>query len=118
MATYSKHIISGSTAGAPIAISASAASTANALHVCGTGTTTLDEVWVQAFNTSTTDYLLTVLIGGTTTNNQMMYTVPGQSGPYQILAGHPIHSAATISAFGTAGNLSIKCLGYVNRIAT
>ena len=118
MATYSKHIISGSTAGAPIAISASAATTANALHVCGTGTTTIDEVYIQVFNTSTTDYLLTVQIGGTTTNEQLPYTVPGQGGPYQILAGHCIHSAATISAFGTAGNLAMKAIGYVNRIST
>lgn len=118
MATYSKHIISGSTAGAPIAISASAASTANALHVCGTGTTTIDEVWIQMFNTATVDYLITVNLGGTTTNDQMYYTVPGRSGPYQILAGHCIHSAATIGAFGTAGNLAVKAIGYVNRIST
>ena len=118
MTTYSKHIISGSTAGSPVAISASAASTANALHVCGTGTTTLDEVYIQMFNTATVDYLITVNLGGTTSNDQLYYTVPGQSGPYQIMAGHPIHSAATIGAFGTAGNLGVKAIGYVNRIST
>ena len=64
MATFTKQLLSGSTYGAPITVTATA-STGTTIHATGTSSSTIDEVWLYANNTSTSPVLLTVQFGGT-----------------------------------------------------
>jgi hypothetical protein len=120
MATYSKQQLSGGSLGAPILVAATA-STGTPIHATGTSATVLDEVWLYAYNSSSSAVLLTIQYGGTTSpNNDIKITVPSQSGltlivPGLILAGNG--SAAT-SVYAYAGTTNVVTIsGYVNRIA-
>jgi len=64
MATYTKVLLSASSQGQPITV-VQTASTGTTIHATGTSSTTIDEVWLYANNTSTSPVLLTVQFGGT-----------------------------------------------------
>jgi len=120
MATYSKQQLSGGSLGAPILVAATA-STGTTIHATGISATVLDEVWLYAYNSSSSAVLLTIQYGGTTSpNNDIKITVPSQSGltlivPGLILTG--TGSAAT-SVYAYAGTTNVVTIsGYVNRIA-
>ena len=120
MATYTKTLLSGSSQGQPITV-VQTASTGTTIHATGTSSTTIDEVWLYATNTSSTAVTLTVQYGGTgAVQNATVISIPAQSGltlviPGLILTGTG-SAATTIYAYaGTASVITIS--GYVNRIA-
>lgn len=120
MATYTKTLLSGSTNGKAIKVAATA-TTGTTIHATGTSSTAFDEVWLYAFNSSTSAVALTVEYGGTTAPDQnIVVTIPSQSGltlvvPGLVLTGTGA-AANTITAFaGTANVVTIS--GYVNRIS-
>lgn len=120
MATFTKVLLSGSTQGKPIKVAATA-TTGTTIHATGTSSTTIDEIWLYAQNTSTSPVLLTVEYGGTTAPDQnIQVTIPPQSGltlvvPGLVLTGTGA-AANNVTAFaGTANVLTIS--GYVNRIS-
>ena len=119
MATYSKVALSGASAGVPIAVVATT-STGTTIHATGTSSTTIDEIWLYATNTSTAAVVLTIQYGGTATLNQIQQTIPANSGltlivPGLILTGTG-SAANTVYAYaGTASVVNIS--GYVNRVA-
>ena len=120
MATFTKVLLSGSTQGKPIKVAATA-TTGTTIHATGTSSSTIDEIWLYAQNTSTSPVLLTVEYGGTTAPDQnIQVTIPPQSGltlvvPGLVLTGTGA-AANNVTAFaGTANVLTIS--GYVNRIS-
>jgi len=114
MATFSKVILSGSTNGKFINISASA-TPGTAIHTVAAGTSGLDEVWLYASNSGSTSVKLTVEYGGTTSADQIEISIPGESGLVLVSPGLVLNNARSISAFaGTANVISIS--GYANRI--
>ena len=71
MATYSKTILSGSTDGRGILVTATA--TAGTLIHTGSATaTTLDEIWLYAVNSDAADVKLTLEWGGVTVSNDLI----------------------------------------------
>jgi hypothetical protein len=123
MATFTKVLLSGSTQGQPITVVATA-STGTTIHATGTSSTTLDEVWLYANNTSTSPVLLTVQFGGTgAVQHAKPITLSPQSGDVLIVAGLPLTgtgaAANTIAAFAPqVGGVSVVTIsGYVNRIS-
>lgn len=120
MATYTKVALSGATQGKGIKVAATA-STGTTIHATGTSSTTFDEVWLYAYNSSTGPVLLTVQYGGTTSpDNDIKVTIPAQSGltlvvPGLILSGTGA-AANTVYAYAATTNV-ITITGYVNRIA-
>ncbi len=120
MATYSKLILSGSTGGLPVLVTATA-STGTTIHATGTSSTTLDEIHLFAYNSDTVAIVLTIQYGGTTSPDQdIKISVPARSGltyivPGLILAGTG-SAARTVYAFAGTGS-KITVSGYVNRIA-
>jgi len=119
MATYSKVALSGATTGVPIAV-AQTASTGTTIHATGTSSTTFDEIWLYATNTSTAAVVLTIQYGGTATVNQIQQTIPANSGLTLIVPGLVLtgtgSAANTVYAYaGTASVVNIS--GYVNRVA-
>ena len=119
MATYSKVILSGSTNGAPVAVAATT-SPGTTIHATGTSSTTLDEIWLYATNTSSAAVTLTIQYGGTATVNQIQQSIPANSGltltiPGLILTGTGA-AATTVYAYAGTTNV-INISGYVNRVA-
>jgi hypothetical protein len=120
MATFSKLHLSGSTGGQPIKISATT-SAGTIVHTTGTSSSTIDEVWIYAHNTSVADTVLTIEYGGTTNpDNRIVLSVPAQAGltlvlPGLILSGDD-SSGRSVRAFAATTNV-ITISGYVNRVA-
>jgi hypothetical protein len=118
MATFSKQILSGSTDGKAILVAATATA-GTTIHTASSTTTTLDEVWIYAQNTDTTDRKLTIEWGGTTSPNDLIeYTVKAENGLYLIIPGLILKGNATplvVRAFAATANV-ITITGYVNRI--
>jgi hypothetical protein len=120
MATYSKQLLSGSTQGKPIKVVATA-TTGTTIHATGTSSTIIDEVWLYAYNSSTSPVSLTVEYGGTTAPDQnIVITIPPTSGltlvvPGLILTGTG-SAANNVTAFAGSANV-ITISGYVNRIS-
>jgi len=120
MATYTKTLLSGSSQGQPITV-VQTASTGTTIHATGTSSTTIDEVWLYANNTSSSPVLLTVQFGGTATpQNAKPITLAPQSGDVLIVAGLPLTGtgsvATTVYAYAATASV-ITISGYVNRIA-
>tara|TARA_R100000664_G_scaffold13884_1_gene21963 strand:- start:590 stop:958 length:369 start_codon:yes stop_codon:yes gene_type:complete len=120
MATYSKHTLSPSPAdgtGIKLAVDSGTFTT---IHTTTTTATTLDEIWLYASNTDTTDRKITLKFGGTTDPDDFIeYTVTAEGGlqlvlPGLILAGKA--STGLILLGGAAVADKVTVFGYVNRI--
>jgi len=119
MATFDKVLLSGSTGGRPIKVAATG-SPGTTIHATGTSATVIDEVWLYAVNTDSSDVKLTIEYGGTTSPDDLIeFTVVAESGLYLMVPGIPLTgdgaSAREVKAFAASGNV-INILGYVNRI--
>lgn len=122
MATFTKLALQpAGTTGDGLGILVAATATAGtAIHTASTTTTTIDEVWLYAYNNSTTSILLTIEFGGVTSPKDVIKTtIAGQTGLQLVAPGLVVQGNATakvVRAFaGTANQISI--FGYVNRIA-
>jgi hypothetical protein len=118
MATYSKSTLSGSTDGRGILVAATATA-GTLIHTGPTVTTSLDELWLYAVNTSASNVKLTVEYGGATApNDHIEFTVPAEAGLYLIVPGLIIKgnaTALTVRAFAATTNVLV-IHGYVNKI--
>lgn len=119
MATYSKELLSGSTGGRPVKVVATA-TPGTLIHATGTSATVIDEVWLYAMNTDTTDRKLTVQFGGVTAPDDLIeIVVPAEDGLLLLVPGLPLSgdgaAARNIRAFAASANV-VTINGYVNRI--
>jgi hypothetical protein len=118
MATYSKLVLSGSTDGKLIKV-AQTATAGTTLHTGSATATTLDEVWLYAVNSDSTDRKLTIEWGGVSSPDDLIeFTVPAESGLYLVVAGLVIKGNATplvVRAFCATADV-VMIGGYVNRI--
>lgn len=113
--TYSKHILSGSTNGRPIAITHTAA-TGTTIHTTLSGTLEIDEIYLWATNlsTATNPNQFTLEFGGTSGSDNIRYTLPpGET--IMISPGFPLQNALVVKAFATSSTV-INVVGYVNRL--
>ena len=119
MATFSKILLSGSTAGRSIPVVATA-SPGSVVHTGSSTATTYDEVWLYAINTDSSDHKLTIEWGNTATPNDLIeQTIPAEAGLTLVAPGLLIKgnaSAALIIKAFAASATKIMIHGYVNRI--
>lgn len=116
MATYSKRFLSESVNGKAILVSGTATASANTVHTAVSGTSSLDEIWLYAVNTSTTNVKLTIEYGETTSpNGHIEVTVLGESGAVCIVPGFLLQNALVVKAFAATTNV-ITLYGFVNRV--
>jgi hypothetical protein len=122
MATVSKLFLSGSTKGRAIKVAA-VGTPGTTIHTGSSVNTDIDEVWIYAQNTDTTNRKLTVEWGGTSAPDDLIeITIPAESGLTLVapglLIGGDSSAALVVRAFAPsgAGNL-LTIHGYVNRIA-
>lgn len=118
MATFSKSILSGSTDGCPIAVSATA-SPGTTIHTGPSNAAFLHEVWLYASTYSTTPTLLTVQMGNTDVSKQVILSLDYGSGLLVVIPGLIIKGNASplvIRAFATVTD-TVNISGYVNVIS-
>lgn len=118
MATFTKTILSGSTDGRGILVTATSG-TGTTIHTGPTNTAHLHEVWLYAQNYDTTDRKLTVQWGGTTAGtDEIEFTVKAESGLYLIVPGLILRGNATalVVRAVAATATSLVMHGYVNTI--
>jgi len=114
MATYSKELLSASTNGKAIKVTAT--STAGTLiHTAVAGTSDLDEIWLYAVNSSASLVKLTLEWGeATAPDGNIEQNVPAESGLMLLVPGLVLQNGLTVKAFAGTGSV-ITVAGYVNR---
>jgi hypothetical protein len=99
---------------------AATSGTGTAIHTASTTTTTIDEVWLYAVNTSSSSVKLTLQFGGTTAvDNDIELTVLPEAGLVTIVPGLVLQGNATarvVRAFAATADV-VVIYGFVNRIA-
>jgi hypothetical protein len=116
MATYSKQLLSGSTNGKGIKVAATATA-GTVIHTAVAGTSSLDEVWLYAHNTSSAVVKLTIEYGGVSSPDDHIEINIGAEGTGLVLvaAGILLQNGLVVRAFAGTTNV-INIFGYVNRI--
>jgi len=117
MATFSKQLLSGSTNGKAIKVAATATA-GTLIHTAASGTSTLDEIWLYAHNTSSSAVKLTLEWGEATAPDGHIEVNIGAEGTGLILVapGILLQNSLVVRAFAGTANV-INIFGYVNRIA-
>lgn len=117
MATFSKQLLSGSTNGKAIKVAATA-TPGTTIHTAASGTSTLDEIWLYAHNTSAASVKLTLEWGEATAPDGNIEINIGAEGTGLILVapGLLLQNSLVVKAFASSANV-INIFGYVNRIA-
>jgi hypothetical protein len=117
MATFSKQLLSGSTNGKGIKVAATATA-GTTIHTAVSGTSSIDEIWLYANNTSSAAVKLTLEWGEATAPDGHIEVNVGSEGTGLVLiaAGLPLQNALAVKAFAATANV-INIFGYVNRIA-
>lgn len=111
-----KRVLSGSTDGKPIKVVATS-TTGTTIHQAVNSATNMDEVWLYAFNSDSVQRKLTLEWGGTTAPDQnIVQTIPAQSGLYCVAPGLPLRNNLTITAFAETANVVI-ITGFANRLS-
>jgi hypothetical protein len=98
---------------------AATATAGTAIHTASATATTIDEIWLYAYNNHNASILLTIEYGGVTAPKDVIkQTLTAQNGLVLVVAGLLIQGNATpkvIRAFAATGS-QISIFGYVNRI--
>jgi len=110
----------GASAGDGLGILVVATATAGtAIHTADTTPTTIDELWLYAYNDHSSTVVLTVEYGGVATPKDLIKsTLASQAGLVLICAGLVIQGNATakiVRAFAATAS-KVSLFGYVNRI--
>ena len=114
----SKIPLSGSTSGKGIKVVATS-TPGTTIHVTGSGSGVIDEMWIYAENQHTSDVVLTLEFGGVTVpDNTIVGKIPFNSGLVLMIPGLPLietGGALTVGAFAATGNV-VTIYGYANKI--
>lgn len=111
--TFTKVKLSGSTDGKMIKVVATATlgTTIHTAHA-----TSLDEIWLYAVNSDTTNRKLTIEYGGATSPDCLIeITIPAESGLMLVVPGLLLTNSLVVTAFCASANV-VMIGGFVNRI--
>ena len=115
MATYSKQLLSGSTNGKNVKVVAPATA-GTTIHTAVSGTSDMDEIWLYACNTDSTDRKLTIEYGATSDDQRLTeVTIGAEAGWVLVCPGVLLQNSLVVKAFAAAANV-VVINGYVNRI--
>jgi len=115
MATYSKQLLSGGTNGKNIKVAATATA-GTTIHTAVSGTSDMDEIWLYACNTDSTDRKLTIEYGGTTSSDDLTeITITAEAGWVLVCPGLLLQNGLIVKAFAATANV-VNINGFVNRI--
>jgi hypothetical protein len=117
MATFTKTLLSGSTSGKAIKVVATATA-GTTIHTAVSGTSSLDEIWLYAHNSSAATVKLTLEWGETTAPDGNIEINIGAEGTGLVLVapGLLLQNSLVVRAFAATANV-VTLTGYVNRIS-
>lgn len=117
MATFTKTLLSGSTNGKAIKVAATATA-GTTIHTAVSGTSSFDEIWLYAHNSSASTVKLTLEWGEATAPDGNIEINIGAEGTGLVLVapGILLQNSLVVKAFAATANV-ITLTGYVNRIA-
>jgi hypothetical protein len=117
MATFTKQLLSASTNGKAIKVAATSTA-GTTIHTAVSGTSSLDEVWLYAHNSSAATVKLTLEWGEASAPDGHIEINIGAEGTGLVLVapGLLLQNSLVIKAFAGTTNV-ITLTGYVNRIA-
>ena len=117
MATFTKRLLSGSTDGKAIKV-VQTATAGTTIHTAVSGTSSLDEVWLYAHNSSSATVKLTLEWGEATAPDGHIEINIGAEGTGLVLIapGLLLQNSLVIKAFAGTANV-VTITGYVNRIS-
>jgi hypothetical protein len=117
MATFTKQLLSGSTNGKAIKVAATSTA-GTTIHTAVSGTSSLDEVWLYAHNSSASTVKLTLEWGEATAPDGNIEINIGAEGTGLVLIapGILLQNSLVIKAFAATANV-VTITGYVNRIS-
>ena len=107
-------IPSGSSDGRPIAVAATA-SPGTTLHAATNTSGQVDEIWVTAWNVDTVARELTIELGGSSTSDQLVVSIPARSGGVLVVNGARLAGGVAVKAFAASAS-KINCVVTVNRV--
>ncbi|MCX7124120.1 MAG: hypothetical protein NTV32_10765 [Gammaproteobacteria bacterium] len=116
MATFSKVLLSGSTNGKAVLVAATATA-GTTIHTAVSGSSSLDEIWLYAHNSSSLTVKLTLEWGEATAPNGNIEINIGAEGTGLVLVapGILLQNSLVVKAFAATANV-VTLTGYVNRI--
>lgn len=97
----------------PINITSIASASPNLIHTAAS--TDFDELWIEAFNYSVEDILLTLCLGGTSPHQLLSQVIPPGRGLIPLLRGNKVSNGLITSAFASSAN-KVSLTGYIHRI--
>jgi hypothetical protein len=117
MATFTKTLLSGSTNGKAIKVAATSTA-GTTIHTAVSGTSSLDEVWLYAHNSSAATVKLTLEWGEASAPDGHIEINIGAEGTGLVLVapGLLLQNSLVIKAFAGTANV-VTLTGYVNRIS-
>ena len=117
MATFSKQLLSGSTNGKAIKV-VQTATAGTTIHTAVSGTSSFDEIWLYAHNSSASTVKLTLEWGEATAPDGNIEINIGAEGTGLVLVapGLLLQNSLVVKAFAATANV-ITLTGYVNRIS-
>lgn len=116
MATYSKIKLSGTPADGRNVKVAATATAGTLIHTAVAGTSDLDEIWLYACNTDSTDRKLTIEYGGVAAPDDLTeVTITAEAGWVLVCPGTLLQNGLIVRAFAAAANV-VNINGFVNRI--
>jgi hypothetical protein len=117
MATFSKQLLSGSTNGKAIKV-VQTATAGTTIHTAVSGTSSLDEIWLYAHNSSASAVKLTLEWGEEAAPDGNIEINIGAEGTGLVLVapGLLLQNSLVVKAFAGTANV-VTLTGYVNRIA-
>lgn len=116
MPTITKQLLSGSVNGKSILVAATTSGSATPIHTAVSGTSSIDEIYLYAYNDATSSLQLSILWGSTTEPNDVIRsTIPAQSSRTLLMDGRLLQNNLIIKAYAAVGNW-ITVDGFINNI--
>ena len=118
MATYSKQYLSGGAANGTGIELAVDSGTYTTVHTSSGTAGDIDEIWLYASNTDTSDIKVTLKFGGTDDPDDLIeVTVGAEAGLVLLVPGLILKGGSLVLLGAAATAAKVTVFGYVNRIA-
>ena len=118
MATYSKQYLSGGAANGTGIELAVDSGTYTTVHTSSGTAGDIDEIWLYASNTDTSDIKVTLKFGGTDDPDDIIEVTVGAEAGLVLLVPGLILKGGSLVLLGAAATASkVSVFGYVNRIS-
>jgi len=114
MITYQPIASTGSPNYTPINIDETSSLTPVIIHT--SHATAIDELWLDAYNTSNTPELLYLIIGNTNNQNTIQVQIPPQRGIVPVLKGVRVSNGVQVKAYASTANKISIIANTINRI--